>query len=89
MRKIWKLKYSESARARFESEAEMIADEYYSGRKLRRRGPFLAELTGEEFWPANAAGQMVHDLYLFEKDSEELNPCRSVKLHYDRKFVKI
>ena len=47
MRKIWKLKYSESARARFESEAEMIADEYYSGRKLRRRGPFLAELTGE------------------------------------------
>lgn len=89
MTKTWKLQYSKAAWERIEAEAQAIAEEYRSGRKIRRwESPQMIALHGRAPWPAEDAAKEAYEVWILQATVAEKYPTCHLHAHYRRKFER-
>ncbi len=87
MMRTWKLRYSKATWLQIEANAQAVAEEYRTGRKLRRwESPKMIALHGRAPWPAEEAALDAYGDQIRIATVAEQYPTYHIYLHYSRKF---
>ena len=87
MTKTWTAQYSPTMWEQIKAEAQAEAEEYRTGRKIRRwESPRMIAQFGREPWPAEEAATKEYEARVAQAATTEKYPTNLTYKHYSRKF---